>query len=81
MSAPLVIHTFVLPDGRVEISSPELRPGDEVEVTVVSTKNGVCDAQTPSLIEILSRPPGPNAFKTAEEVDAYLKEERASWDD
>ena len=79
MSAPLVIQAIVQPDGRVEVKSPELQPGDEVTITITPTVNG--SSRTLSLMDVLSRAPGHRAFKTADEVDAYLREERASWDD
>lgn len=33
-----------------------------------------------SVIDILNEAPGQQLFKTAEEVDRYLQQERASWD-
>jgi len=79
MSAPLVIQAIVQPDGRVEVKLPELHPGDVVTVTITPAVNGT--SRNLSLMDVLSRAPGHRAFKTAEEVDAYLREERASWDD
>ena len=75
-----VIHTraVVGPDGTIEIRAPELTPGQEVEITV--------EVQAPPeegkrrAIEYLAEMPGHLAFQTAEEVDAYIREERDSWD-
>ncbi|HEX5157394.1 MAG TPA: hypothetical protein VFW17_09285 [Ktedonobacterales bacterium] len=74
-----VIHTraVVGPDGTIEIRAPELAPGQEVEVTV--------EVQTAPetgrhVSEIIKDLPGHLEFQTAEEVDAYIREERDSWD-
>ncbi len=68
-------RTTVLPGGKVEIVCPELEEGQTVDVVVR------CDSgkQRRSAIEILNSGPGRRLFKTAQEVDEYLKEERASW--
>jgi hypothetical protein len=34
-----------------------------------------------SIIDILNEAPGQQLFQTPEEVDQYLQQERASWDD
>ena len=74
-----VIHTraVVGPDGTIEIRAPELTPGQEVEITV--------EVQAPPeerrhVIDIIKDLPGHLVFQTAEEVDAYIREERDSWD-
>lgn len=71
------IETTVLPGGRIEISSPELIAGQKAKVTVVVEDQ---TTQKRPLSEILREYPGGRLFKTAEEVDAYIREERASWD-
>lgn len=75
-----VIHTraVVGPDGTVEIRAPELMPGQEVEVTVEVQAEAV--EKKRRAIEYLATMPGHLVFKTAEEVDAYIREERDSWD-
>ena len=59
---------------KVESVSPELEAGQTVDVVVVheSTQRGR------SIMEILSSGPERRLFQTAEEVKAYLDEERAS---
>jgi hypothetical protein len=76
MSVTLQFDTVVLPGNRVEVRSPELPEGQLAKVTIV--------VDQPSLVkrpleEILAGYKG-GQFKTAEEVDAYIREERESWD-
>jgi len=79
MQATLRLETTVLPGKRIEFSAPELPEGAKVEVIVLFPKNG--RQQFKSALEFLeSLPPGPRAFKTWEEYEHHLREERASWD-
>jgi hypothetical protein len=71
------IETTVLPGGRIEISSPELIPGQRAKVWIVLEPAPV---EKRTLSEILGDYPGGRLFKTAEEVDAYIREERDSWE-
>lgn len=75
-----VIHTraVVGPDGTIEIRAPELAPGQEVEVTL-EVQAGIVEKERRA-IEYLAEMPGHLEFQTAEEVDAYIREERDSWD-
>src|SRR5437868_8688440 len=78
MQTIIRIETTVLPGNRVEVSSPQLPEGARVEVTVTVPAAPV---KRMSMIEFLKTlPPGPLVFKTPAEVDAYLQEERDSWD-
>lgn len=70
------IETTVLPGGRIEISSPDLKPGRKVTIWIMPE---VEQAERRSPTEILADYPGGQLFKTAEEVEAYLREERDSW--
>ena len=76
MQKTLRLRTTVLPGGRVEFASPELKAGQTVEVVVLheSTVRGR------SVMEILNSGPEQRLFQTAKEVDDYIAEERASWD-
>ena len=71
------IETTVLPGGRIEISSPELIAGQKAKVTVAVESEPV---KKRSAVDILAEAQGQRLFKTAEEVDAYIREERASWE-
>lgn len=70
------IETIVQSNGQVEVPVPELKPGDSVSVTI-EPLNG--HAKRYTVREVLDSCAGHRAFKTAEEVDAYIREERDSW--
>ena len=75
MQNALHIRTTVLPGGRVETVNQELTEGENVDVVI---------SRTPvptgrSIMEILNSGPERRLFQTADEVKAYLKEEKASW--
>jgi hypothetical protein len=70
-------EAVVGPDGKIEISAPELTPGQHVKVTIEAQQAPV---EKRSASEILAEAPGHLEFKTAEEVDAYIREERDSWE-
>ena len=78
MATAMYIKTAVLPGGKVEVSAPELVVGQQVTVFVVIEE----EAQIPKrpLSEILHDYPGGRLFKTAAEVDAYIRQERDSWE-
>jgi hypothetical protein len=68
----------VVTNGVVVPNSP-LPEGATVEVIVVAP--GKSAPRFGSALEFLeSLPPGPRAFKTWEEYERFLKEERDSWD-
>ena len=68
----------VVTNGVVVPSSP-LPEGAKVEVSVVAPDKPV--PRFGSALEFLeSLPPGPRAFKTWEEYEQFLREERNSWD-
>ena len=76
MQKALHIRTTVQPGGRVEVASPELEAGQTVDVVVTRSSSN----KRRSVVDILAEAPGHRLFKTAKEVDDYIKEERASWD-
>ena len=75
MQKALLVRTTVLPGGKVEFVSPELNAGQTVDVVVLHD-SGV---KGRSIMEILNSGPERRLFQTAEEVKAYLEEEKASW--
>jgi hypothetical protein len=78
MQTALHIKTTIVEGGKIEISDPQLRLGDTVEVIVLLPE---AQRETKrSALDILAEAPGHGLFKTAEEVDAYIREERNSWD-
>jgi hypothetical protein len=77
MSGEKRMRTQVGPDGRIDVSVPEWPPGQPVEVTV----RPLDEPKTRrSAKEILAEAPGGRLFKTVEEVDAYIRGERDSWE-
>ena len=76
MQKALHLQATVLPGGKVEFASPELEAGQTVEVVVLHQSN----APGRSIMDILNSGPERRLFRTAEEVKAYLAEEKASWD-
>lgn len=75
MQKALHIRTTVQPGGKVEIVSEELPVGEDVNVVVSSAS----PSGQRSVVDILNEAPGGLVFKTAEDVAAYLKEEKESW--
>jgi hypothetical protein len=77
MSQTIEIETVVQPDGRIEIRVPGLKPGQRAKVVI--TTDGE-DERTKNPLDVLASMPGHLQFQTAEEVEAYIREERDSWD-
>lgn len=74
-------EAVVGPDGKIEISAPELTPGQSVKVTIeAQLEQQESPAERQHVIDIIKDLPGHRLFKTADEVDAYIREERDSWD-
>jgi hypothetical protein len=77
MTRILQYTTTVLPGHRIEIQVPEL-PEGRVATVVVQVEEETMPRRR--LSEVLAGYPGRQLFGSAEEVDAYLREERDSWD-
>lgn len=87
-----VLHeqVTVQPGGRVELVCPDLKAGEVVDVVVSagfeSDRSSVGQTgversrRRRSVLDILNEAPGHLLFKTAQEVDEYIREERDSWD-
>ena len=79
MSTTLRLETTVLSGHRLEISDPGLPDGAKVEVTVVVPEKG--RPSFASALEYLdSLPPGPRTFRTWDDYEAHLREEKNSWE-
>jgi hypothetical protein len=78
MATEIRVKTTVLPGGRIEISTPELIPGQHATVVVTIEDNGQVGQH--HVIDILAALSGRQLFQNAEEVDTYMHEERNSWD-
>lgn len=76
MKKALYMRATVQAGGKVEFASPDLEVGQTVDVVVLhesDVKGGR------SIMEVLNSGPERRLFQTAEEVKAYLAEEKASW--
>jgi len=78
MATEVRVKTVVLPGGKIEISNPELIPGQHATVVVTVEENKPVDQR--HVIDILTALPGHQIFQNAEEVDAYMREERDAWE-
>jgi hypothetical protein len=74
MSTILKTQVTVQEDGRIEIESSEFREGESVVVTVVPIETETTEAK---LTDMWGS--GTGLFKSAEEIDAFIREERESW--
>lgn len=77
MGAARKIRTTVRDDGVIEVRTPDLPPGQPVEVTI-RPEDGRPHTRR-SLVDILADCRGGLLFKSPEEVDAAIREERDSW--
>ena len=78
MSTIIHASAIVSPDGKIEVSTPDLEPGQRVDVTIEVAEDAAIPAR--HVIDIVKDLPGHQLFKSAEEVDAYIRKERDSWD-
>ncbi len=78
---PIEVHveTVVLPGGRIEIVVPRLVAGQRATVVVMVEDQK--PVEQGHVIDLLSALPGHQLFENADEVDAYLCEERNVWED
>jgi hypothetical protein len=79
MTIEIAIKTTVLPGGKIEISTPQLVAGQQATVIVRVEEEPI---EKLTITERLARANyrGGALFKTADEVDAYIREERDSWE-
>lgn len=79
MQPALRLETTILPGHRLEITAPELPEGAKVEVIVILPEKP--ERRRMSMLEFLATlPPGPLLFKTPEDANRYIQEERDSWE-
>ena len=79
MTIEIAIKTTVLPSGKIEISTPQLVAGQQATV-IVRVKSEQHEKLTITERLVRANYHGGALFKTAEEVDAYIREERDSWE-
>ncbi len=76
MQKALHLRATVQPGGKIEIIDRQLPVGKSVEVVVWPSS----EKSSQSAYQIISKTPGSLLFKTAKEVDDYIREERSCWD-
>ncbi|CUS05009.2 conserved protein of unknown function [Candidatus Promineifilum breve] len=69
---------IVQSEGQIAITDPALHVGEEVEVLILLPEHS--PEPKLSLLDVLNSAGDHRLFKTAEEVDQYIREERDSWD-
>jgi hypothetical protein len=79
MQAALRFTTKVLPGNRIEIQVPEGEIGNDIEVIVLLPER---PQQMPkrSALEILADAHQLGTFRTPEEIDQCIQDEKNSWD-
>jgi len=78
MQAALRITTKVLPGKRIEINLPDSEIGEDIEVIIVLPEKP--KSKQRRALEILDAAHKLGPFRTPEEIDRYIQEERDSWD-
>ncbi len=68
----------VLPGGRIEVTDEALPSGELVDVIILLPAPSAVSRR--SATDILAESPGHRLFKTAADVDDYLRKEREAWD-
>jgi hypothetical protein len=76
MATLLQRDAVVGPNGTIEVPVPELAPGQRVRV-IIETERA---APAMRAIDVLAQASGQRLFKTASEVDAYIRAEREEWE-
>lgn len=76
MTTLLQRDAVVGPNGTIEVHVPELAPGQCVRVIIEPASV----APSGRALDVLAQPSGHRLFKTASEVDAYVRAEREAWE-
>lgn len=78
MAIEVRVDTVVLPGGKIEISRPELIPGQHATVVVLIEEQQSVEHR--HVIDILEKLQGHRLFQHVEDVDTFVREERDSWE-
>lgn len=78
MQAALHLKTIVLPGGKIELVDHTLPSGESVDVIILLPTAPPTIRR--SAVDVLAEAPGQRLFKTAADVEAYLRQEREAWD-
>jgi hypothetical protein len=74
MATMIQVETVVQADGTIAVSAPGLAPGQRVTVSIETEDDA--PAEERHALDILAEVPGHQIFQSAEEVDAFIREER-----
>jgi hypothetical protein len=76
------LHAIVQPGGRIELAAPAgVRVGERLDVVLLTDDHSADDVRRESVLDILdSLPRDFGHFKSADDVDAYVRGERGSWE-
>lgn len=77
MTQALVKHVIVKEGGKIELQSPDLHEGQKAEVIVLLEEGKASPKKSSTFSAMLGH--GKGLFKSADEVDAYIRAERDSW--
>ncbi len=77
MQKAIYLNATVLPGGKIEIEGTGLQEGESVDVIVMRSEK---TAPRRSALDIIKDSPGQRLFKSAADVEEYLRAERESWD-
>ncbi len=79
MQSALRITTQVLPGNKIEIEIPQAEIGDNVDVFVILPEK--TESKRRSVVELIEKIRSERtSFRTTEDIDKQLQEERESWD-
>ncbi|MFM2061179.1 MAG: hypothetical protein RLZZ507_849 [Cyanobacteriota bacterium] len=78
MQEALHITTKVLPGNKIEISVPNSAIGDTVDIFVILPEKPTSKRR--SIIELIEQIRSKQTFRSAEDIDKQLQEEREAWD-
>ncbi|GAB1543587.1 hypothetical protein NUACC21_62620 [Scytonema sp. NUACC21] len=78
MQPALHITTQILPGNKIEIQIPEAKVGDTVDLFVILADKA--PSKRSSVLEIIEQIRSKRPFRTTENIDRQLQEERDSWE-
>ena len=78
MQPSLHIKTQVLPGNKIVIEIPEAAIGDAVDVFVILPEKTA--SKRASVVETIDQIRSKRQFRSAEDIDKQLQQERDSWD-
>jgi len=78
MQAAFHITTKILPGNKIEIQVPEGAIGEDIEVIILLPEKQRTSKR--DVLEILADAHALGSFRTPEEIDQYIQDEKDSWD-